>query len=67
MRHRSLRSTARLMWCVGHMSSTNGLPPLDPVTLLESAAIHWRRDFDALAAGFVLGVLFTLALQGLFG
>lgn len=49
------------------MSSTNGLPPLDPVTLLESSAIHWRRDFDALAAGFVLGVLFTLALHGLFG
>jgi hypothetical protein len=39
----------------------------EPKQLLESQAIHWRRDFDALAAGFVLGVLFTLALQGLFG
>ena len=38
-----------------------------PAELLEASAIHWRRDFDALAAGFVLGVLFTLALQGLFG
>lgn len=47
------------------MSSTKA--PEDPVTLLESSAIHWRRDFDALAAGVVLGVLLVLALMGLFG
>ena len=47
------------------MSDTNA--PETPSALLESSAIHWRRDFDALAAGFVLGVLFTLALQGVFG
>jgi hypothetical protein len=32
--------------------------------LLEDSAIHWRRDWDALAIGFVLGVLATLAMQG---
>lgn len=49
------------------MSSTNGLPPQTAPELLESAAIYWRRDFDALAAGVVLGVLLVLALMGLFG
>ena len=34
--------------------------------LLEESAIHWRRDFDALLVGFVLGVLVTLALIGAF-
>ena len=29
--------------------------------LLEDSAIHWRRDFDALLVGFVIGVLSTLA------
>jgi hypothetical protein len=32
--------------------------------LLESARIDWRRDWDALAIGFVLGVLATLAVIG---
>ena len=32
--------------------------------LLEDSAIHWRRDFDALLVGFVLGVLSTLAICG---
>lgn len=36
----------------------------DASRLLESQAIHWRRDFDAIAVGFVLGVLATLAVQG---
>ena len=29
----------------------------------EPAQIQWRRDFDALAIGFLLGVLATLACQ----
>lgn len=32
--------------------------------LLEANAIHWRRDYDAVLLGFVLGVLATLAAQG---
>ena len=35
-----------------------------PQALLESEAIFWRRDFDAIGLGFVLGVLSTLAVQG---
>lgn len=34
--------------------------------LLESSAIHWRRDWDALVIGFLLGVLATV-LVGLVG
>ncbi len=33
--------------------------------LLEESAIYWRRDYDALMFGFVLGVLCVLAVQGL--
>lgn len=33
----------------------------DPQQLLEEAQLQWRRDWDALAIGFVLGVLATLA------
>lgn len=32
----------------------------DPVTFLESARIDWRRDWDAVLVGFVVGVLTTL-------
>ena len=32
--------------------------------LLEDSAIHWRRDFDAVLVGFVIGVLVTLAWVG---
>ena len=32
--------------------------------LLESEQIQWRRDYDAVLVGFVLGVLTTLAVQG---
>ena len=35
-----------------------------PRELLEESAVHWRRDWDALMLGFVLGVLATLAAQG---
>ena len=35
----------------------------DPRALLESARIDWRRDWDAVLVGFVLGVLTTLAVQ----
>jgi len=38
--------------------------PSDPRELLETSRIQWARDWDALLAGFVLGVLFTMALQG---
>lgn len=34
----------------------------DPRDVVES--IYWRRDWDALLLGFVLGVLTTLAIQG---
>lgn len=37
----------------------------DPQQLLEESQVQWRRDFDAVALGFVLGVLSTLAAQGL--
>lgn len=33
--------------------------------MLEEAAIHWRRDFDAVLLGFVLGALTVLAAQTL--
>lgn len=33
--------------------------------LLEESQLQWRRDFDAVALGFVMGVLTTLAVQGL--
>lgn len=32
----------------------------DPHELLERARIEWRRDWDAVALGFVLGVLATV-------
>ena len=35
--------------------------------LLEESAIYWRRDWDALFAGFILGVLCTLAMQRVLG
>lgn len=34
---------------------------------LEESRIVWGRDWDALAVGWFLGVLMTLALLGLFG
>lgn len=37
----------------------------DERQLLEEAAVHWRRDWDAVALGFVLGVLATLASRWL--
>lgn len=33
--------------------------------LLEDEAIHWRRDWDCVALGMVLGALTVLAIQGL--
>lgn len=33
--------------------------------LLESQAVHWKRDWDAVAIGYVLGILTVLAIQGL--
>ena len=33
--------------------------------VLEENAIHWRRDWDAVALGFILGVLATLAARWL--
>lgn len=32
---------------------------------LEESQVHWRRDWDAVALGFVIGVLTTLAAQRL--
>lgn len=34
----------------------------DPQKLLEASAIQWRRDWDAVLVGFVLGVLVTLVV-----
>lgn len=31
--------------------------------LLEQSQINWRRDYDAVLVGFILGVLATLAYQ----
>lgn len=39
----------------------------DPLALLESARIQWRRDWDALAMGFVLGALAVIAAWGWIG
>ena len=36
----------------------------DPREFLEAESLIWKRDFDALILGFVLGVLATLAMQG---
>lgn len=35
------------------------------VSLLEASAVQWRRDYDAVLVGFVVGVLATLAVVGL--
>jgi hypothetical protein len=37
----------------------------DPVVFLEESSIQWKRDWDAVLIGFVLGVLATLAAGGL--
>jgi hypothetical protein len=37
----------------------------DPATFLEEASIQWKRDWDAVAVGFVVGVLAALAGVGL--
>ena len=37
-----------------------GKPEVDPVALLESSRIVWRRDWDAIAVGFVLGMVAEL-------
>jgi hypothetical protein len=42
-----------------------GVSQQTPRELLESSAIHWRRDFDALLVGFVVGVLATIAVWGM--
>jgi len=39
-------------------------PDRGALRLLEESQIQWRRDFDAVLVGFVLGVLSTLAVQG---
>lgn len=36
----------------------------DPAEFLESSRLVWRRDFDAVLLGFVMGVLTTLAVVG---
>ena len=40
-------------------------PEDEAIALLESSRVQWNRDWDAVALGFVLGVLATLAAQGL--
>ena len=35
----------------------------DPRRLLESAQIDWRRDWDAVLVGFVVGALLVWALR----
>lgn len=35
----------------------------EPAKFLEESAIHWRRDFDAVLLGFILGVLVTLVVR----
>lgn len=35
--------------------------------MLEAAGIIWRRDYDAVLIGFLLGVLTTLACQRVWG
>ncbi len=37
---------------------------INPRELLESSRVEWARDWDVLLLGFVLGVLTTLAVQG---
>lgn len=42
-------------------------PPSDrqeAIKLLEESQLQWKRDWDAVAVGFMLGVLATLAVQG---
>ena len=34
-----------------------------PARLLESSQVVWKRDFDAVLVGVVLGVLMTLVVQ----
>lgn len=36
-------------------------PDPEAVKVLEDAQIQWRRDYDAVLVGFVLGVLVGLA------
>ena len=36
----------------------------EPLKLLESSRLDWKRDWDAVLIGFVLGVLVTLAVRG---
>lgn len=38
----------------------------DPYALLESSRVVWRRDWDAVVIGAVLGVLFEKAVGWLF-
>jgi hypothetical protein len=59
----STGSTGFLAWMATHEALMD-TPAETPTELLESSRIQWARDWDALAAGFVLGVLFTLAVQG---
>mgnify|MGYP001590626018 FL=1 len=41
------------MWWEDIVSSTSDM---SPVQLLESARVEWRRDWDAVVIGFILGV-----------
>jgi len=43
-------------------STSAGHNMTTPARLLEESRIVWSRDWDALAAGWVIGVLTTLAL-----
>ena len=36
----------------------------DPFEFLESQAIVWKRDFDAILVGFVLGAAAACAVMG---
>lgn len=49
---------------IGGYRDTENQPT--PAELLESQRIVWRRDWDALVLGFVLGVLCTSAAMGLY-
>lgn len=37
----------------------------DAKALIEQSQIDWRRDWDALVLGFVLGVLATVTVQSM--
>ena len=57
----------REMWSGLCDSTSVGGQTREAMVALEESRIIWGRDWDALAAGFVLGVLMTLAILGLVG